>query len=46
MSIYFNSKITYGDDDDKHVKAKVKTYSDIIITNFHNKKMPKEESIM
>ena len=44
MSIDFNSKTTYGDDDaDKYIKAKIKTYSDIIITNFHNKKMPKEK---
>ena len=43
MSIDFNSKITYGDDDDKCRKAKIKTYADIIITNFHNKKMPKEK---
>ena len=42
MSIDFNSKITYGDNDDKYIKTKVKTYSDIIITNFHNKKIPKE----
>ena len=43
MSIDFNSKITYGDDDDKYIKTKIKTYSDIIITNFHNKKIPKEK---
>ena len=43
ISIDFNSKITYGDDD-KYIKTKkTKTYSDIIITNFHNKKMPKEK---
>ena len=40
MSIDFNSKITYGDDDDK---CRKKTYADIIITNFHNKKIPKEK---
>ena len=44
MSIDFNSKITYGDDDDdKYIKTKIKTCSDIIITNFHNKKIPKEK---
>ena len=50
MSINFNSKTTYGDDadddddhDDKYIKTKIETYSDIIITNFHNKKMPKEK---
>ena len=48
MSIDFESKTTYGDDDDddddddKYIKTKIKTYSDIIITNFHNKKTPKE----
>ena len=43
MSIDFESKTTYGDDDDKYIKTKIKTYADIIITNFHNKKMPKEK---
>ena len=42
MSIDFNSKATYGDDD-KYIKTKIKTYADIIITNFHNKKIPKEK---
>ena len=41
MSVNFNCKTTYGDDDDKYIKAKIKTYADIITTNFHNKKMPK-----
>ena len=40
ISIDFNCKSTY---DDKYIKAKIKTYADIIITNFHNKKMPKEK---
>ena len=47
MSIDFNSKTAYDDDDDddddKYVKTKIKTYSDITITNFHNTKMPKEK---
>ena len=43
MSIDFNSKITYGDDDEKYIKTKIKAYADIIITNFHNKKMSKEK---
>ena len=44
MSIDFNSKTTYGDDDDnKYIKTKIETYLDIIITNFHDKKMPKEK---
>ena len=43
MKIDFNTKTTYGDDD-KYIKTKIKTYADIIITNFHNKKMPKEKA--
>ena len=42
MKIDFNTKTTYGDDD-KYIKTKIKTYADIIITNFHNKKTPKEK---
>ena len=37
MKIDFNTKTTYGDDDDKYIKRKVKTYKDKIITNFYNK---------
>ena len=40
MSMSFNSKTTY---DDKYIKAKIKTYADIVITIFHNKKVPKEK---
>ena len=29
ISIDFNSKTTYGDDDDKYIKTKIKTYADI-----------------
>ena len=36
MSIDFQSKPTYGYDD-KYIKAKIKTYAESIITNFHNK---------
>ena len=43
MSIDFESKSTYGYDD-KYIKTKIKTYADSIITNFHNKKMPKEKA--
>ena len=43
MGIDFNSKTTYGDDGDKNIKTKIKTYADIVITNFHNKKIPKEK---
>ena len=37
MSIDFESKTTYGDDDHKYIKAKIKTYKDNINTNFYNK---------
>ena len=40
MRIDFESKPTYGYDD-KYIKTKIKTYADI--TNFHNKKIPKEK---
>ena len=42
MSIDFESKPFYGDDD-KYIKTKIKTYADSIITNFHDKKIPKEK---
>ena len=42
MRIDFESKPAHGYDD-KYIKTKIKTYVDIIITNFHNKKMPKEK---
>ena len=41
MKIDFHSKTTYGDDD-KYIKAKVKTYKDSIITNFYNKMGPRK----
>ena len=37
MSIDFDSKPTYGDDD-KYIKTKIKTHEDSLITNFYNKK--------
>ena len=43
MNINFESKPVYGDDD-KYIKTKIKTYAGSIITNFHNKKMPKEKA--
>ena len=46
MSINFNCKTTYGDDDDKYIKTKTKTYADIIITNFHNKKCQKKKYLV
>ena len=46
MKIDFNTKTTYGDDD-KYIKAKLKTYKGSIITNFYNKngskKIPEEK---
>ena len=43
MKIDFNTKTTYGDDDDdKYIKTKIKTYKDSIITNFYNKKGSKK----
>ena len=42
ISENFKSKTFYGDDD-KYIKTKIKIYVDNIITNFHNKKMPKEQ---
>ena len=42
MKIDFNTETTYGDNDDKYIKAKIKTYKDSIITNFYNKKIPEE----
>ena len=43
LKIEFNSKPVYGDDE-KYIKTKIKTYGDSVITNFHNKKMPKEKA--
>ena len=46
ISINFDSKPTYGDDD-KYIKTKIKTYKDSITTNFYNKngskKIPEEK---
>ena len=43
MKIDFKSKPVYGGDD-KYIKTKIKTYEKSIITNFHNKKTPKEKA--
>ena len=43
LKIEFDSKPVYGDDD-KYIKTKIKTYTDSMITNFHNKKFPKEKA--
>ena len=42
MNIGFNAKPTYGNDNDKYIKTKIKTYKDRIITNFYNKKGSKK----
>ena len=43
MKITFESRPVYGEDV-KYIKTKIKTYAGNIITNFHNKKMPKEKA--
>ena len=43
MRIDFESKPVYGDND-KYIKTKIKIYADNMITNFRNKKMPKEKA--
>ena len=43
MKITFESKPVYGEDV-KYIKTKIKTYAGNMITNFHNKKMPKEKA--
>ena len=43
LEIEFDSKPVYGDND-KYIKTKIKIYADSMITNFHNKKMPKEKA--
>ena len=43
MKITFESKPVYGEDV-KYIKTKIKTYAGNVITNFHNKKMPKEKA--
>ena len=43
MSIDFNNKPSYDDDDDdKYIKTKMKTYDDCKSTNFYNKKGSKK----
>ena len=40
LNIDFENKLVYGDDD-KYIKTKI--YENSLITNFHNKKIPKEK---
>ena len=43
MKINFESKPVYGNHD-KYIKTKIKICALSIITNFHNKKMPKDKA--
>ena len=47
MKIDFKTKTNYGDDDNKYIKTKTKTYKDSITTDFYNKngsqKIPEEK---
>ena len=47
MKIDFSTKTTYGDDNDKYIKTRIKTYKDSLTTNFYNKngskKIPEEK---
>ena len=43
MKIKFESKPVYGDDE-KYIKTKIKIYCNGVVTNFHNKKVPKEKT--
>ena len=38
----FDSKLFYVNDGNNYIKTKIKTFKDSIITNFHDKKVPKE----
>ena len=42
LNIDFESKPVYGDGD-KYIKTKIEIYEKNTITNFHNKKIPKEK---
>ena len=39
----FDSKLFYGNDDNKYIKTNIKTFKASIIINFHNKKVPEEK---
>ena len=43
LNIKFHSDPVYGDND-KYIKAKIKTYSGSVVTNFQGKKIPKEKA--
>ena len=42
MTIDLESKSVYGNGDEKYIKTKIKIYASSVITNSHNKKVPKE----
>ena len=37
-------QLFYGNDDNKYIKTKIKTFRGSIITNFHNKTKPEEKT--
>ena len=43
MNIEFDSEPAYGDNN-KYIKAKIKSYGDKVNTNFKSKKIPKENA--
>ena len=49
MSLGFESETTYGDDDDKYIKTRIKPYKASIITYFYDKtgfkEVPKEKTL-
>ena len=42
MKIDFKTKTTYGVDDDKYIKTKIKTYANKVTPNFYNKNGPEK----
>ena len=43
LNVQFDSDPVYGDNE-KYIKTKIKMYEDKVITNFHEKKIPKENA--
>ena len=39
----FDSKLFYGNGDNKQIKTKIKTFKYIIIASFQNKNLPEEK---
>ena len=44
MNIEFDAEPVYGDND-KYIKAKIKSYGDKVNNNFQGKKIPKENAL-